>query len=109
MKSTIDNYDNDDCDNCGQKYTDDILQIGFGFCKGDDNFGGGRRKALDDYTKVTCYHISLMFELRIDHLVVEIKAQILKLGQEDEPRADGDVDHLMMTHESHLSNQYIWK
>ena len=26
-------------------------QIGFGFCKGDDNFGGGRRKELDDHTK----------------------------------------------------------
>ena len=29
-----------------------LLQIGFGFCKGDDNFGGGRRKDLDDFTKV---------------------------------------------------------
>ena len=27
------------------------LQIGFGFCKGDDNFGGQRRKELDDFTK----------------------------------------------------------
>ena len=26
-------------------------QIGFGFCKGDDNFGGCRRKELDDFTK----------------------------------------------------------
>ena len=40
-------------------YNDDILQIGFGFCKGDDNFGGGRRKALDDYTKV-CLIISVL-------------------------------------------------
>ena len=26
------------------------FQLGFGFCKGDDNFGGGRRKELDDFT-----------------------------------------------------------
>ena len=29
---------------------DQNLQLGFGFCKGDDNFGGGRRKELDDFT-----------------------------------------------------------
>ena len=28
-----------------------FFQIGFGFCKGDDNFGGQRRKELDDFTK----------------------------------------------------------
>ena len=28
-----------------------LIQIGFGFCKGDDNFGGQRRKELDDFTK----------------------------------------------------------
>ena len=27
------------------------LQINFGFCKGDDNFGGRQRKELDDFTK----------------------------------------------------------
>ena len=28
-----------------------ILQINFGFCKGDDNFGGRKRKELDDFLK----------------------------------------------------------
>ena len=69
-------------------YNDDILQIGFGFCKGDDNFGGGRRKALDDYTKVTCCHISLMFELRlIDDLVVVISEIIASQIVEKNSRA----------------------
>ena len=68
-------------------YNDDILQIGFGFCKGDDNFGGGRRKALDDYTKVTCCHISLMFELRIDDLVVIISEIIAPHRIEKNSRA----------------------
>ena len=27
------------------------LQIGFGFCKGDDNYGGVKRKELDDFLK----------------------------------------------------------
>ena len=27
------------------------MQINFGFCKGDDNFGGVQRKELDDFTK----------------------------------------------------------
>ena len=27
------------------------LQINFGWCKGDDNFGGRQRKELDDFTK----------------------------------------------------------
>ena len=27
------------------------IQIGFGFCKGDDNFGGRKRKELDDFCK----------------------------------------------------------
>ena len=27
------------------------MQINFGFCKGDDNFGGRQRKELDDFTK----------------------------------------------------------
>ena len=27
------------------------LQINFGFCKGDDNFGGRKRKELDDFCK----------------------------------------------------------
>ena len=26
-------------------------QIGFGFCKGDDNYGGVKRKELDDFLK----------------------------------------------------------
>ena len=40
-------------DDCDDDHQDDCNgQLGFGFCKGDDNFGGGRRKDLDDYTKV---------------------------------------------------------
>ena len=27
------------------------MQINFGWCKGDDNFGGRQRKELDDFTK----------------------------------------------------------
>ena len=28
-----------------------FVQINFGFCKGDDNFGGRKRKELDDFLK----------------------------------------------------------
>ena len=28
-----------------------FIQINFGFCKGDDNFGGRKRKELDDFLK----------------------------------------------------------
>ena len=28
-----------------------LFQLGFGFCKGDDNFGGRKRKELDDFLK----------------------------------------------------------
>ena len=28
-----------------------LIQINFGFCKGDDNFGGRKRKELDDFLK----------------------------------------------------------
>ena len=28
-----------------------VFQIGFGFCKGDDNYGGVKRKELDDFLK----------------------------------------------------------
>ena len=28
-----------------------LPQINFGFCKGDDNFGGRKRKELDDFLK----------------------------------------------------------
>ena len=28
-----------------------LFQLNFGFCKGDDNFGGRKRKELDDFLK----------------------------------------------------------
>eukprot|EP00092_Neocalanus_flemingeri_P028234 GFUD01030660.1.p1 GENE.GFUD01030660.1~~GFUD01030660.1.p1 ORF type:complete len:225 (+),score=64.61 GFUD01030660.1:146-820(+) len=34
-----------------REYAPDNKRIGFGFSKGDDNFGGQRRKELDDFTK----------------------------------------------------------
>eukprot|EP00090_Calanus_glacialis_P019133 TRINITY_DN29476_c0_g1_i1.p1 TRINITY_DN29476_c0_g1~~TRINITY_DN29476_c0_g1_i1.p1 ORF type:complete len:232 (+),score=72.30 TRINITY_DN29476_c0_g1_i1:62-697(+) len=34
-----------------REYSPDNTRIGFGFSKGDDNFGGQRRKELDDFTK----------------------------------------------------------
>ena len=36
------------------------IEIGFGFCKGDDNFGGRKRKELDDFCKSLGKQINLV-------------------------------------------------
>ena len=36
---------------CARLLCNIFIQINFGFCKGDDNFGGRKRKELDDFLK----------------------------------------------------------
>ena len=45
-----------------------ILQINFGWCKGDDNFGGRQRKELDDFTKSLGKQMNLvMYRMQVEN------------------------------------------
>ena len=56
-----------------------MFQLNFGFCKGDDNFGGRKRKELDDFLKslgkqmnLVMYRCSLVSIIIIMFLVLLI-------------------------------------
>ena len=49
-----------------------VVQINFGFCKGDDNFGGVQRKELDDFTKSLGKQMTLvMYRMQVQYSAVQ--------------------------------------
>ena len=59
-----------------------IFQIGFGFCKGDDNFGGQRRKELDDFTKSLGKQMNLVMK-RMEE-TKKVRMRLREKQQEEE-------------------------
>ena len=58
------------------------FQIGFGFCKGDDNSGGQRRKELDDFTKSLGKQMNLVMK-RMEE-TKKVRMRLREKQQEEE-------------------------
>ena len=72
--------------NYDQQLTTFILtiKIGFGFCKGDDNFGGQRRKELDDFTKSLGKQMNLVMKRMEETKKVRMRLRERKEEEEEE-------------------------
>ena len=60
------------------------IKIGFGFCKGDDNFGGQRRKELDDFTKSLGKQMNLVMKRMEETKKVRMRLREKKEEEEEE-------------------------
>ena len=60
------------------------FQIGFGFCKGDDNFGGQRRKELDDFTKSLGKQMNLVMMRMEETKRIRMKIRHKQMMEEEE-------------------------
>ena len=61
-----------------------VVQINFGFCKGDDNFGGQRRKELDDFTKSLGKQMNLVMMRMEETKRIRTKIRQRNLMEEEE-------------------------
>lgn len=68
-----------------REYSSDNKRIGFGFSKGDDNFGGQRRKELDDFTKSLGKQMNLVMKRMEETKKIRMKMR-QKLALEEEEK-----------------------
>ena len=61
-----------------------LIKIGFGFCKGDDNFGGQRRKELDDFTKSLGKQMNLVMKRMEETKKVRMRLRERQQQEEEE-------------------------
>lgn len=75
-------------------------RINFGFCKGDDNFGGGRRKNLDDFCKSLGKQMNLVMYRMADTENLRMKlrertrSQIREKATREEEREKAQIERL---------------
>jgi len=67
-----------------REFSYDNKRIGFGFCKGDDNFGGQRRKELDDFTKSLGKQMNLVMKRMEETKKIRMRIRERQQAEEDE-------------------------